>query len=328
VWYRGIRSEEMEPQKKVLFFDENKDNLYDKIRLVEDGKIVYKDITSSESPKSFTLKQIKEMVPTIGSDDLLIKKSSIEAAGYGVFAHTPIRKDQIVTFYQGPIFSKQDFDIKAANDIRYKTHARQLIPAQFIQVGNMNEETGEWIGNPSYELHDSGIGPYINDPRDPTIKGEEGLHREKLNVTFVNIDTRGNQDMVIKTFKKPGVSVVVTKQLINFAKALPIVLRKGSRLVAIVATRPIKSGEELFINYGETHFDIFGGYSSEDTSSSEQDTSTGEEDSDEDTSSQDSGIDTELKCLACSRPGPSVEEIHEPDRKFCDQDCRDNHYGV
>jgi hypothetical protein len=177
-------------------------------------------------------------------------------------------------------------------DIRYKTHARQVIPGRYVQVGNMNEESGEWIVSPSIEVERGGVGPFINDPRDPVTKTP---HSEKINVTFKNIDTRNNQDIVIKTFRRPGVNIIPTKQLINFAKVLPLPLSVEDRLIAIVATRSIKSGEELFINYGETHFDIY-----------------------------ESGVS--LKCLTCHRINPAMEEIFQPDLKFCDEDCRDNYY--
>lgn len=270
--------------KNNIFLDEESDPLYDKIITVEEGKRKKWDIVRAHKEGALTLEEVKQLMPTISDDRLLIKVSDIKDAGYGVFANTDFRKGQIITYYRGPVISKTLLEKKKTENVKYITHARQFVPGLLIQIGNVSDD-GEWIINPSAELEEDGVGPYINDPREA----------DKINVAFKNLDTRENQDIFISTFKRPGLNMAVTKALINLSKVLPIKINQDDRLIIVVATRAIKRGEELYVYYGETHFDV---------------TKTG------------------IPCSSCSLQNANFEESNCPELKFCDEDCRDNYYHV
>jgi hypothetical protein len=223
---------------------------------------------------------LKRALPTIKKGQLRIGPSGIEGAGNGVFVMETFKKGQIVTYYQGPIYSIEEFDKLKVGELRYITHSKQFVPSKFVQVGNQNME-GEWITNPAEELAESGICSYINDARQD----------DKQNVVFKFIDTKSNQDKVIRLLTDGGIPP--TKKLIDYAKVLPVGIDNSQRLIVAVASRNIEVGEELFVNYGELHFEL---------------------------------VKTGLQCSWCGTEDARVEEVNDSDLKFCDTSCWENYH--
>ena len=271
------------PIHKNLLINEALDKRYDKIIILEEGQRGKQrplDIVNTISSTGITITRIKKLAPTIKNGRLEIRPSTIKGAGNGVFAVDNFKKGQLVTYYQGPILPTEEFEKLRLEDVRYVTHARQFVPGRFIQVGNQNPQ-GKWITDPGEELKESGVGSYINDARGS----------DRLNVMFKFIDTMTNQEAVMRLLTATGIPL--TKDFINHAKVLPVKIDNAQRLVAIVATRNIESGEELFINYGELHFEL---------------------------------IKTGISCSWCGTDDAKQEETKNPELKFCDTSCLENYY--
>ena len=305
----------MEPEgtRPIFFVDEPK-AVYDKIRV--NGELC--DVVSGtpSGPNQITIAQLRALSPSIVGGDLTLAQSQIAEAGDGVFARRAFEAGEVVTYYQGPIYTREVYERFEALNYRYATHARQFVPGRFVQVGNRvgrRPEGSEWVTDPAVTLAEGGVGPYINDPT--------GLNVAP-NVTFQNVDTMENQMVFYKflrqTLKK---GAKLTKLLLNAAKAVyPLDIDLDGRLVAIVATRRIAAGEELFLYYGAGYFERILGLrrAHEEDRFAKEETVEGKR-------RRFLALFTGMQCSQCKLFGARLRTADDATLRFCHRECYESY---
>lgn len=253
-----MEKEEHPPKVKIYLYL-HPDKLYEDLLLsvpttsgsgdkkIEDH-VIYKSETEVEV--------IKKHAPTIGKGDLEIRTSSIQNIGIGVFAKRSFEVGEIVSYYNGPLYTEDKMYQIMLQDKTYsepyESHARAFIRGVYVQIGNRTSFDVP-IKDPSVELIDDGIGGYINDAH--------GTHYE-YNVEFKNIDSPSNNEIYMKKLVKEGINM---EPLVFYGmKETPIIgrfvnplINPRKRLICVVATKPIDAGEELFVYYGSNYFDKY-----------------------------------------------------------------------
>lgn len=175
------------------------------------------------------IEKLRGMLAVIGSG-IEKRASSIPGAGDGIFASRAFRKNEIVTFYDGVIVPASVVThAPEAERAVLMSHARQLITAAYVLIGNYHPRTGLHVTDQT-DTSGLGGGSFLNDVRGPN------RHSPAMpNVEFANIDDNTNKDLVRSASNYRGLSPF-------------------HRMVAVVALRPIANGEELYVDYGDSYW--------------------------------------------------------------------------
>lgn len=220
------------PSQRVFIIEAAGNELYDKVSL--NGKIKIPD----------SIVELKKALPKIATGDLDIRESTIPEAGKGVFAERDFAKNELITYYEGPILSKKEADL-----LPIKTHHKSIVALKYVQVGLLRRD-GKEIQNPKEELSNGGIAAFLNDSRSD----------ENNNTSFLILDMKENQKIWVKMIEKARRSDPNNKATVRLL--MPIfdtMIREGGafqlirRIIVVKALRNIKRGEELFASYGNNY---------------------------------------------------------------------------
>lgn len=154
------------------------------------------------------------LVATVPRNPLVIKPSSIEGAGLGLFAGRDYKKGEVITFYDGEIISHAEAKRREAQSV--DTHIRSHIQLKWDIDGR------------------------LVDPNDPS-KGKASFINHKprgegANVEFDHVDTNVNKALLEK-----------------FLRGQRVELDPRERRTFVYALRSIRKGEEFFVNYGKDY---------------------------------------------------------------------------
>lgn len=198
------------------------------------------------------INEIKHNAPKISTGDLDIRESTIPNAGNGTFCERDFDKDEIVSYYSGPIVSGS-----RAKEYSTTHHKSIVTWGKYVIIGNIMEDGDdhrhELILNPKEALRDKGIGAYINDARD----------EERYNVEFIILDSLENQEIwvekILKGREKDPNNRLLVRDLYSMFDAMVNTslapnFNVNQRIVIVKALRKLNHGEELFVNYSDQYW--------------------------------------------------------------------------
>lgn len=228
-----------EERPRVFLVEANGKKLYDRVRFQ------YHDKERTFVPDSAL--DLKRALPKLSTGEIELRESSIPNAGNGVFAGRDFSRDEMITYYDGPVVPYEE-----ASKQEIKTHHIAIVHGQsYVIVGNLLLENRKPITNPAIELANLGVGAFLNDSRD------EG----KNNVEFVILDMKGNQKIWVDMVKsarmrdpsnRTSVRTLMPQfdELIVTRPSIREKFRLLRRMIVVRALRDIARGEELFVSYG------------------------------------------------------------------------------
>lgn len=236
---------EIEERPRLFFVEASGKELFDKVRYK------YRDWEETIVPESAV--EMKRLMPKISTGELSVRDSTIPRAGKGVFATRAFGKNEIITYYDGPVMSG-----KEAALLPIKSHHKSIVTSGGFVIAGHLLKNGKPVTDPLREMADSGVGAFLNDARD----------EEKNNVEFLILDMKHNQKIWVDSIKRarkadPTNNKSVRTLMPYFDKTIvtnPQVREKFKlirRIIIVRALRDLNEGEELFVSYGD-NYEFFG----------------------------------------------------------------------
>jgi hypothetical protein len=247
---------------RLFFRPATQHDFYDKVEYVfYDKTTALKMSDGSIERVPDDVEEIKHNVPKISTGELEIKQSTIPNAGNGTFCARSFEKDEIISYYSGPVVDGWTAKL-------YDTsHHRSIVTGdKYVIVGNFVENDGinSLIEDPAKSLRNKGIGAYINDIKDT----------ERYNVEFITLDAYENQKIWVEKIMKARQNIqstdedddekhkensLLVRDLMH-AFDLMIDTKLASnfnikqRIVIVKALKNIPQGSELFVDYSENYW--------------------------------------------------------------------------
>jgi hypothetical protein len=189
------------------------------------------DIAKCEKNRQRALKKLRKSEPfdraafaVVDGTNLAIAPSTIPNAGNGLFARRDFAANERITIYEGEIITYTEAVARRAR--KEATHLRAHIQREYA-IDGLKLSDGTPITDPITQVVGIGGGAFANDN-----KGGEA------NAEFDWVDSPANE--------------AIFKQIMAFSSYAR--LDPKERITFLRATRAIKAGEEIFIDYGEDYW--------------------------------------------------------------------------
>lgn len=193
------------------------------------------------------LTNLKHLFFTIGKE-LSYKPSTIPKAGKGLFTNVDIKKDQIITVYEGYTLkiNSQEFEqFKGKND-----YISTLIKNEYVIIGNYDENGKKINLEDSKNLKNKGGGAFMND---------NSIDKNENNTDFITLFNDFyylNREFEKTNFKRPYIDNRFLSDILTGKAEYTTKSRPFDAIIIFIAKEDIIGSEntELFTAYGEEYW--------------------------------------------------------------------------
>ena len=194
------------------------------------------------------VRHIKDLLYVLGKE-LTYKKSNIPKAGNGVFTKVFIKKDQLITSYDGEIVSNNSTTTRYID--KNFSHAKSD-GRFFTIIGTKNEDGDDLNLKDIHSLNGLGGGAFLNDAK-KGIEIDGKIITNNVDFFFIFNDfskfNEGNKEDDYKYIDEEYINDIK-----NHKSETDVKHRIHDKIIVMRALRDISPGDELYVDYGHVYW--------------------------------------------------------------------------